>query len=257
MILRRHLFRQADRRPVADPPELVRVRTEDDLVSDLARDRPEVHVRVVPSLDEALQVDLERNVQLFRAPCEAAHMLFKQSGISDEMNDVGVREAVEVSRLQAFDALVDVAGQLPLVVRLPERGVVLRPVLADLVAQVVLPEQEVLERVLGEELHQPAEVFRVVLDLQTQVDPNVGGIFLFQCEDGVDVGVHLLRAHLDARGIVVPVVKIWRVIRKTENRESSADRLLDVLARGSRRVPAQRRVVMVTRVHMARSFRMV
>ena len=86
----------------------------------------------------------------------------------------------------------------------------------NLVADMMLPQQQIFHTVILQKGQQPGKQLRIVLCLHTQMDVHFPLIRLFQGIYALAVIGKAFRPHPES-GIIVPREKVWGVVGKAQN----------------------------------------
>ena len=95
-----------------------------------------------------------------------------------------------------------------------------RKAIMDLIAQKMLPQKKILDRILSDNLHQFSKISRIILHFQPQMNLDIVFIFLFQAQNGIYIPLQLVQTHL---GWTSVAIRIWHrcMIRKSQNFQSA------------------------------------
>ena len=173
-------------------------------------------------IPESQEVQFERNGKLFRLLTDRIHLFLVDLRIADIMDHVRVRHIRKAARFHRLDHLVTVALQ-----RLVRGKRCKYHHITNLISKVVLSQNIVFDRILRSQRQQFIKIGRIILYFQTQMDFDVLFVFLFECQYDVYVILQLIRQHFCMIDIAVRI-NLRRMIRKSQNFQSSANRCLHV-----------------------------
>lgn len=168
------------------------------------------------------QIELQRDVQLLRGQTQPLHFLAVERFRAGKVDQVRMGQIGIEAGLQGLNTLVYISCEDLGIVR---RLVDIDPV--DLVTDIVLPEQQIVDRILRDAGKQIVKKSGIILRLVADQDLNAPRIFLLQRKKRLNIVLQILREH-----VKIGDNAVWKLIRrvlgKAERLIAARDRGLDI-----------------------------
>ena len=190
----------------------------------------------MPSLTEAEKIDLDGDPQFFD-PAEQTQILAAVDFFgAGKPIDVRVSHIGERPGREPLERLIHIRGEARRVVG---RVAGIQPASFILVPDKMLPHDEIVNRITGEERKRILEERRIVFHLRTDQNADIVGVLAAKIQKAADIFFEPLRAHSEPGIIAAPLGEQHRrMVGKAEDAQTGTDCPLDVIAVDARRVSA-------------------